>query len=577
MKLDHIDLNDLKLTKLNVRKRGAKDVADILPSIRSLGILQPLLVRPNCEGFEIVAGQRRFHAASQLAEEAKDAGESIDPVPCIIMQDGDDAKAIEASLAENIARLPMDEIDQYKAFAALKAKGQSVTDIAGHFGVTERLVKQRLAIANLYQPILTAYRKDEIGADTVRSLTLATKRQQKAWWALFTNDDEYAPQGRSLKAWLFGGSDIPVSNALFDIEVYGGNIISDLFGEERYFDDAAQFWTLQNQAIAEAKERYLANGWGDVIIGDAGEYWQSWNYVKAAKKDGGRVYVSVASDGEVTFREGYITDTEARKASRNENAADGGTETVSQKPELTKAMQNYLSLHRHAIVRERLLAHPDLAQRLALAQMIAGSDLWQVHADPQKADKDSITASLATNKAQSRFADERAEIAKLLDIAIDDGQSIVPNPREFGRSHCAYALFAKLCTLDDAVVTRLFTFVIAETIPSTSAFVEGLGTTLAVDVKDDWSPDDTFFDLFRDKEAINACVKEAAGKASADAHVSSTARVQQDVIRGCLDGTRETGNADWQPRYMSFPMKAYTKRGGIDAIERFGAVKQHFA
>ena len=67
MKLDHIKLEDLKLTSLNVRKRGAKDVDDILPSIRSLGVLQPLLVRPNCKGFEIVAGQRRFYAVTKLA------------------------------------------------------------------------------------------------------------------------------------------------------------------------------------------------------------------------------------------------------------------------------------------------------------------------------------------------------------------------------------------------------------------------------------------------------------------------------------------------------------------------------
>lgn len=106
MKLDHIPLEQLKLSTINVRKKGGKEIADLLPSIRSLGILQPLLVRPNCEGFEIVAGQRRFHALTALAADG-----IAEPVPCAIMEDGDDAKAIEASLAENIARLPMDEID----------------------------------------------------------------------------------------------------------------------------------------------------------------------------------------------------------------------------------------------------------------------------------------------------------------------------------------------------------------------------------------------------------------------------------------------------------------------------------
>lgn len=174
MELTHIELKNLKTASVNVRKRGAKDVADLVPSIRSLGVFQPLLVRPNCEGYEIVAGQRRYHALQVLEKEGVN-----DPVPCIVMEKNDDAKAIEASLAENVARLPMDEIDQYKAFAALIKQGQSVDNIAAQFGVTERLVRQRLAIANLIGPILTAYRKDLIQPATLRLLILVTKAQQK--------------------------------------------------------------------------------------------------------------------------------------------------------------------------------------------------------------------------------------------------------------------------------------------------------------------------------------------------------------------------------------------------------------
>ena len=68
MELQHIDLTDLKTTHINVRKKGAKEIADLVPSIQSLGLLQPLLMRPNCEGYEIVAGQRRYHALLKLAE-----------------------------------------------------------------------------------------------------------------------------------------------------------------------------------------------------------------------------------------------------------------------------------------------------------------------------------------------------------------------------------------------------------------------------------------------------------------------------------------------------------------------------
>src|SRR5262245_43019424 len=124
MKLDHLPLEQLKLSALNVRRKGGKDIADLIPLIRRQGVIQPLLVRPNCEGFEIVAGQRRYNALLALAEEG-----IREPVPCIIMEEGDEAAAVEASLAENIAHLPMDEIDQYKAFAALIAKGMIASDI----------------------------------------------------------------------------------------------------------------------------------------------------------------------------------------------------------------------------------------------------------------------------------------------------------------------------------------------------------------------------------------------------------------------------------------------------------------
>ncbi len=73
MDLKFIKLSDLTISKTNVRKAGkskiAKGVGDLILSIRSLGVLQPLLVRRSDDGFEIVAGQRRYHACAALAEE----------------------------------------------------------------------------------------------------------------------------------------------------------------------------------------------------------------------------------------------------------------------------------------------------------------------------------------------------------------------------------------------------------------------------------------------------------------------------------------------------------------------------
>ena len=66
-------------------------------------------------------------------------------------------------------------------------------------------------------------------------------------------------------------------------------------------------------------------------------------------------------------------------------------------------------------------------------------------------------------------------------------------------------------------------------------------------------------------------------KASADAHLSSAAKVQKKIITDCLNGTRSSGKRDWKPRYMEFPMRSYTKRGGIDAMDRWQVIRKHFA
>jgi ParB family chromosome partitioning protein len=561
MKLDHLSLDQLKISPLNVRKKGGKDIDDLVPSIRSLGLLQPLLVRPNCQGFEIVAGQRRFLALTRLAEEG-----IADPVPVAIMEDGDDARAIEASLAENIARLPMDEIDQYKAFVTLRGEGLSVGDIAARFGVTERLVEQRLAIAGIITPILNAYRREEISPETLRTLTMASPKQQTAWWKLVKSETDYAPTGRALKAWLFGGTQIPVSNALFDVTSYQGSIVSDLFGEERYFADSEAFWTLQNVAIAERRNAYVEAGWSDVVILDIGDHFQTWNHQKTPKKQGGKVFVCVNTNGEATFHEGWLTEKEARRKEKTEAGTTGnaaardGEPSRLERPELTKAMRNYLGLHRHAAVRTELLARPEHALRLVAAHMIAGSDLWKVEAEPQRAENDAIAVSLDASMAMAGFAEERPRVRALLGIDADKEGPVVCNTHGFRSGRSLASIFQRLLDLDDADVVRVLTFVMAETLEAHSAMVETLGTMFAIDMRCWWTPDAAFFDLMRDKEAINAMLREVAGDVTADAHIASTAKVQKKIVADCLKGEGRPKVEGWLPRYMAFPAMGYTGR-----------------
>lgn len=99
MQLTHIDIGKLCVSTLNMRHgKHAPDISDILPSIRARGVLVPLLVRPNGspDNFEIVAGRRRYFAARTVADEQGEAAS----LPCAVMEPGDDAAALEASIIE---------------------------------------------------------------------------------------------------------------------------------------------------------------------------------------------------------------------------------------------------------------------------------------------------------------------------------------------------------------------------------------------------------------------------------------------------------------------------------------------
>lgn len=562
MKLAHIPYDQLKISPQNMRhSRKAPDVSDILPSIRERGILVPLLVRPNGKGFEIVAGRRRHYSAQKAAEPNK----KIEPLPCAIMDEGDDAAALEASLIENLARLDPDDMTRYETFARLVKQGKTAAEIAVTFGVTEIMVKRSLALGNLIPAIRKAYRAEEIDAETVRLLTLATETQQKEWFKLFKDDEQHTPRTWQLKQWLFGG-EIKSSIALFPLEKYKGKIITDLFGEDGYFDDVNAFWALQNECIAAKRDALINAGWNDVVICDVGKQFCNWSYVKTPKKQGGSVYIEVCHNGEVVLHEGLITEQEHKARQRKAAPTDKdakNSDDKSTRPELTKAAQNYLMLHRHAAVRTALLQEPKTALCLMITHAIVGSDNWRTAADPQRADKENISESVAKCSSQIAFEKEKKEILKLLNLPAHQYSVTHSN----GNSERAAEIFSALLDHDDKTVMRILTFVMTETLQSGTSMVEMLGGKLSVDMQKCWQPDDTFFDLLRDKSAINAMLKHISGKAVADANISATAKVQKKIIRDCLSGEGRKKVVSWQPHYMAFPFKAYTKGGGGQLTE----------
>ncbi len=558
MTLAFIDLDRLSVSKTNMRyAKKSPDVSDILPTVRKRGIIQTLLVRPNCqEGhFEIVAGARRYHAARIVAEETGEA----EPLPCRILAEADDAAAIEASMIENLARLDADEVTQWETFTQLVKEGRDPAGIAETFGLPDAVIRRVLALGNLLPRIRHLYRAEAIDRVTVRHLTLASKSQQKAWLALFDDPDARAPIGHQLKAWLFGGQSISAAHALFDLDTFGGSIVADLFGEDRYFADADAFWVAQNAAIEARRDDYLEAGWREVVVVPASDHFSVWEHEKAPKRKGGRVYVDVRASGEVVFHEGYVTRKEA-------HSGGASAETATAKPprlELTSTLQTYVDLHRHAAVRAGLLAHPQVALRLMVAHVIAGSPLWIVKVEQQTTRSDEVRESVETCLGETAFDERRRAVLAVLDL--DPERATVV--RGYGRDRDLPALFARLLALPDSIVLEVVALAMGETLMSGSAAVEAVGAQIGIDMAVWWNADDALFEALRDREVLVRMVAEVAGETVAAANAGEKTKTLKRIIRDHLDGNDGRPKVErWVPKWMAFPPAAYTTRGGVGTV-----------
>ena len=106
---------------------------ELAASIRENGILQPVLVRPFENGYQLVAGERRLSAAQRAG---------LLRVPAII-RDVPDERLLEYALVENIQREPLNPIEEAQAYQRLMEATQRTQE-----QIAERLGKDRSTIAN---------------------------------------------------------------------------------------------------------------------------------------------------------------------------------------------------------------------------------------------------------------------------------------------------------------------------------------------------------------------------------------------------------------------------------------------
>ena len=106
---------------------------ELVASIREVGVVQPIVVRPKDEGYELIAGERRWRAA-QAAE--------LDTIPAII-KDSSDSESFELALIENLQREDLNPIEEANAYQYLSEFFQMKQE-----EVAKKVGKSRVSITN---------------------------------------------------------------------------------------------------------------------------------------------------------------------------------------------------------------------------------------------------------------------------------------------------------------------------------------------------------------------------------------------------------------------------------------------
>jgi ParB family chromosome partitioning protein len=128
----------ISLSRIDPNPRQARnelgDINELMASIKAKGVLEPILVRPMGERYEIIAGERRFRASRNLG---------LSEIPCIEMN-LDESEAMEVSLIENLQRKDLDVFEEADGLNAL-------IDIYGytHEQISDKIGKARSTITEV--------------------------------------------------------------------------------------------------------------------------------------------------------------------------------------------------------------------------------------------------------------------------------------------------------------------------------------------------------------------------------------------------------------------------------------------
>lgn len=157
VELDRIDRNPFQPR----RDFGEESLAELTTSIRTRGVLQPILVRPSGDRFQIVAGERRWLAARQAG---------LTNIPCRIMP-LEDRETTEAAIEENLKRQDLNALEKAQAFKDYVARyACTIDELAKKLGMQRSTVSNFIRLLDLPESVRELLRRDKLSFGHARAL-----------------------------------------------------------------------------------------------------------------------------------------------------------------------------------------------------------------------------------------------------------------------------------------------------------------------------------------------------------------------------------------------------------------------
>lgn len=268
-----IPFNKLELSQSNVRRiKAGVSVEELAEDIARRGLLQSLNVRPVFDGdgvetnmFEIPAGGRCFQALSLLVKQKRLAKTA--PIPCIFRDAASEILAEGDSLAENMERIALHPLDQFRAFVALREKGQGEEAIAAAFFVTPQIVKQRLNLASVVPALLEIYAEAGRTLEQLIAFTVNPDhaRQEQVWDAVKSSwhKEPYAIRRMLTETSVWASDRRAVFVGVNAYEAAGGVVLRDLFqGDDGgWLEDPALLDRLVTEKLQAEAQALVSEGW----------------------------------------------------------------------------------------------------------------------------------------------------------------------------------------------------------------------------------------------------------------------------------------------------------------------------